>query len=642
MSPKKPIKQIWEPILNEEKVDIWDFNALPESCEQNVLLLRSCAHLDRSDWLSVPVLIEENAVKYRQRYLDFIYKTKISFKSMRGYDLLCGSLIQQKSAYIETSMVEEAIKVLAITDCLDEFNGRQIRVRVFTNNKALADSIGLWCKGNDNTVERIEVGTSDNTEVGLKRKVYGLLPTEAKGIVWLTKFIVEHWNLWGVGIDTWKASRARTLFVSYLFNISRKNIAQGQFKSSYWGDLSKLLIKSNHKTNWLHIYIKDCFHPNAKSVAESIKALNRNKKSGQVHVMVESFLSIVVIVTTLVDWNRLRKFGNKYRSTMSKEGGKDSIIWPLLKSDWESSTRGEYAMSTALYANLIDSAIKSLPTQKTAVYLQENIGWEFSFIQAWRAHAHGKIIGWPHGAIRFWDLRYFFERGEFSDQTVYARPRPDFVATSGRLDKLQLINSGYPEEELVEVEALRFMYLNAYRKKIDEGDSTLNNKGINLLVIGDYSKTSTRFLLELLNTASRKLPKKINVTIKFHPSCIIEHNEYPNILFEVTASPISELLSSHTIAVTGNLTSAGIEAYCAGLHLITCLNIKGLNKSPLRDIKDVTFVSSAEELFSTIQAIVNDNVVRENRDVDNIFCVDPRLTGWKALILNQTEDLHRT
>ena len=89
MLSKNSMKSRWAPDINKGKVDIWDIDDLPKSYERNVLLLNSYAYLESASWISIPVLIEESAEKYRKRYLKFIKRTRVYLRSIRGYDLLC-------------------------------------------------------------------------------------------------------------------------------------------------------------------------------------------------------------------------------------------------------------------------------------------------------------------------------------------------------------------------------------------------------------------------------------------------------------------------------------------------------------------------------------------------------------------------
>ena len=71
-------------------------------------------------------------------------------------------------------------------------------------------------------------------------------------------------------------------------------------------------------------------------------------------------------------------------------------------------------------------------------------------------YGNGNLIGVPHSTVRFWDLCYFFDSRCFSAQM----PRPWQIAINGNLMNKSYIDSGYNQNELVNVETLRYLYLN--------------------------------------------------------------------------------------------------------------------------------------------------------------------------------------
>ena len=623
----------WTPDLTQKIVYIWDCNKPPENL-RNVLLWNNYDLSDYSGCFSLTSLVEENAEKYRKRYLNYVYNSRIPFISRNGYDILCASLIKQKSSYIKTSTVEDIIKLFAAVDCLNLFSGININIRVVSNNVALVKAIKNWCIGGSKTCEWIKFNNSKNPQINWFQKLYAYFPEEVKALGYLLKHIVERWPLRGVGVSEWKASKARTLFVSYLINLSPQGLLKGKYESRYWDKLPDLLNTENHATNWMHLYMKSSIIPNAKSAASTIDLLNKKQKGQQIHVTLDSFLSLSVIFNTLIDWIKLRKFGSHFSDSVSRLGGQDSFIWPLIRSDWESSTRGASAIGHGLYMNLFDSALKALPKQNTGVYLLENLGWEFCFIQTWRASKHGCIIGWPHSSVRFWDLRYFFDPREYSSQCKNPLPRPDYVAISGYLDKRQYINGGYPEEQIMDVEALRFLHLNDNNNELSNNQIKPNqDNSLNLLCLGDADEKSTRFQLELLEKISKLINANLRITLKIHPACRIDLRNFSTLSFITSNLPVNELLSSHDIAFTGNLTGAAIEAYCAGLKTIIALDFARLNKSPLRGIEDVTFVSSSEELLSTLNKFSYSKNSSRKLSAHDIFILDTTLQRWKKMIL---------
>ena len=47
-----------------------------------------------------------------------------------------------------------------------------------------------------------------------------------------------------------------------------------------------------------------------------------------------------------------------------------------------------------------------MPRQTRGFYLQENQGWEWGFISAWRNYNHANhLIGFPHTTVIYWDLQ---------------------------------------------------------------------------------------------------------------------------------------------------------------------------------------------------------------------------------------------
>lgn len=104
--------------------------------------------------------------------------------------------------------------------------------------------------------------------------------------------------------------------------------------------------------------------------------------------------------------------------------------------------------------------MRILPRQDKGFYLQENQGWEFGFIHSWRVSGHNKcLVGIPHNTVRYWDLRGYFDPEIFEDTSRCQLPFPDFVGVNGEAAKKLYLDSGYPEDILIEVEALRYLHL---------------------------------------------------------------------------------------------------------------------------------------------------------------------------------------
>ena len=89
------------------------------------------------------------------------------------------------------------------------------------------------------------------------------------------------------------------------------------------------------------------------------------------------------------------------------------------------------------------------------------------------------------------------------------------------------------------------------------------------------------------------------------------------------------LLPHFQIAITSVYTSAAIEAYLAGIPVITILNDNDFNTSPLRDDPGISFVSTPLELKNTLigySTKLSDNCTKK------LFWIDSKLPRWRMLL----------
>ena len=246
-----------------------------------------------------------------------------------------------------------------------------------------------------------------------------------------------------------------------LLNLQSKAAQAGRFESDYWTKLPSILGKK-YLSNWLHYMLKVLLHlmqirqPIYLGVLMQIRMLNKLMFS-------RFFLSIKTVRRAIQDYNNIKRISRFDLANVFQYQFKDSeliysLLWPLFKKDWEQSFFGIEAMRNVLTLNLFEKAFSDLSNQSVGIYLQENQGWEFGMIHAWRSNDHRGLTGFPHSTVRFWDLRYFFDPRSYY-KTQAGLPIPDSVATSGNLVKKAYLEGGYPARDLTQVEALRYLYL---------------------------------------------------------------------------------------------------------------------------------------------------------------------------------------
>uniref|UniRef100_UPI00404813D8 TIGR04326 family surface carbohydrate biosynthesis protein n=1 Tax=Rheinheimera sp. TaxID=1869214 RepID=UPI00404813D8 len=529
--------------------------------------------------------------------------------------------------------INDAIRLLAFTDWM---NGRsEGHILLVSSNLALAECLNRWCirKGVGFEWQREEDKASP---LSWFPRQYARLPHALRALIWLVRQVRSRWALRRVGQEAWRQSQGHITFVSYLFNLIPASASKGFFESGYWGNLPETLCKEGVKTNWLHLYINDGLLPNSKEAAAQINRFNQTGKGMQNHVTLHSFMSMTVLSRVLRDWFGLMSKGWDLRMRMEIPRLDELELWPLFIDDWYSSVSGVSAMNNLLFLNLFEKALGEISKQRIGVYLLENQGWELGMLQSWKSNGHGEIVGYAHSTVRYWDLRYFFDPRSYRSKQPNQMPMPDRVAVNGSVARQAYIAGGYPAQELVDVEALRYLYLNQFdgesRKDYEVIPISTSEKvsSRRLLVLSAYMETHTRVQMRLLNDIADDLPYGIEIIVKPHPAMPVSTRDYPRLLFSVTSLPISELLAQTDLVYTSAVTSAAVDAYCASLPVISVLDPVTLNMSPLRGCKGVRFVESSAELAYALNEAVIPSGTESQAAL--FFNLDTRLLGWKRLL----------
>jgi surface carbohydrate biosynthesis protein (TIGR04326 family) len=617
---------------------IWDTEGEPPEGEWTPVLWREFLFSVQPDAVSIPALIETNADLLRKRYLAWVYELgETIIKGRRlvehlelrpGFSYWWMTLFAEKCNFSKSTQINDAIRLMAFDEWAT--NKSISRVVLSTANQPLVECIRLWCT-NLGVVFEWQRITKPIAPLSWVKRIYHAAPHTLQALLWLARYLIDRWPLSGVGLKEWQQTDGRITFFSYLFNLVPDAAIQSRYQSRYWAHLPEALQQEACKTNWLHLYVKDELLPTSKQAADTIRAFNKTGYGEQNHVTLDTFLSFSVVFCTLRDWCQLLWIGIRLRNKLRTEQGDGLNLWPLFELDWRSSMFGQVAIWNLITLSLFDSALGCLPQQPRGVYLQENQGWEFGLIQAWQTAGHNHLIGTPHSTVRFWDLRYFFDPRSYLRTGSLDLPMPNQVSFNGQAVLNAYKNGGYPLDDLVEVEALRYLHL--CDTKVEAASATTSKKGtIRVLVLGDYYLSNTQRQMNLLAQAAPSLPAAMIITVKPHPSCPIHVADYPSLCMTVTMEPISKLLAECDVTYTSSVTSAAVDAYCAGVPVVSVLDPNTLNLSPLRGCQWVLFASTPEMLRA---ALASAAAAQRTRDVRHeFFTLDPELPRWRKLILD--------
>ena len=615
---------------------IWDCDEPLPAGEWTAILWRSYATGSRPDVFSIPQLIEEHATGLRSRYLELIYELgELRIRGARLVDLLkirdgfsywWMTLFAEKCNYSKSPQIDDVIRLMAFEGWARQRTFQKLVL--VTSSGPLAESISMWCDRMSVCFERQRIARPQNTSSWLQR-LHQLLPHGVRAWLWLFRYLINRWPLRGIGLKEWEATDGTATFCSYLFNLDPEAVRQGRYESRFWTVLPETLGSHGIKTNWLHLYHKDAVIPTARHAAETLRNFNRIGAGLQRHVALDSFLCPRLVMRTLSDWWCLSRVSRGLAGCLSSKRNGNFNFWPLFEEDWRQSMVGTDAMSNLLTLNLLEAAFSGLPTQGFGAYLQENQSWEFALISTWKRLGHGRLNGVPHSTIRFWDLRYYFDPRNYRRQGPAELPMPDKVAYNGSAMKNALIQGGYPQEDLVEVEALRYLHLSKSNHATSCRSKT-DRSGLRVLVLGEYLFEKTQRQLRLLEQAAPLMAPGTVFLVKPHPACPIRADAYQDLRLETTTEPISNLLADCDVAYSSPVTSAAVDAYLSGVPVVSMLDSETLNLSPLYGCSGVFFASSPEELAAALStAMLSPFYIEDRRD---FFTIDPKLPRWLNLL----------
>ena len=618
-----------------DEILIWDSAEPPPNYEGTIVLWRRIASKGTVTEVSIPALIEENANFLKTRYLAWIYElgqatlqdSKVigELKIRENLSYWWMTPLAEKFNYSKSPQITDAIRLMAF----DFWASNRIitKLEFLSSNEKLMLSLQDWCS-NQNIAFKFGKTTKQVRKTSTRRRLFNLLPSPIQALVVFSFYVIDRWQLRKVGTLEWRESKAKLSFVSYLFNLAPITIEKNNFNSPYWANLPDELNHLGKKSNWLHIYIKDSNLPKSVDAASYIRKLNATSNY-QTHVILDSFLSIRIIVKTLREWLKLRAVMNKLNKVLESVSSGNLNLWPLYAEEWRESASGPSLIQNLLVLNLFESAMAYLPEQSVGTYLFEQQPWEMALISAWKASGHKRLVAAQHTAMLFWDLRYFHDPRCCEKEGGPNLPLPDVFGVNGPLAMKMSRDWSYPRSKLVEVEALRYLHLLPLKPPSPQDSSS--EKPFRLLVLGDYLQANTDLQMELLESALPFLPKEIEIIVKPHPNCPISSNRFELGGPSINVAPIAQLVRECDAAFSSAATSAALDAYCLGLPVITMRNLGELNLSPLRGVNGVSFVNTPSQLASRVTKLMSSQ--QHDSIPKVIFTLDSNLTRWKKLLL---------
>ncbi len=612
---------------------VWDSSSDPSA--RTGTIIRWNGRAEEGSRHSLLRYVETHEERLRDRYLSWIHElgeTRIDGRRLVDHLAFDDGLsywwltrLAEKSPY--KSPITDAIRLLALEEMI--VRDRPQALRLVSGNPILDETVGALCRNLGIAYEWERVPERPDGTRGLRR-VYRQFPHLLQGLGTLVNHLCSRWPLRNADTSGPAPSDRSLLVCSYFVGTQATAAGNGRFASRFWEGIPDLIAKLRLSGTWLQHYSPHDAVPTPRIALEWVRRFNRDQRKQGFHTFVDSYLSLRVVGRVLGRWFTLVRWSWRLRAIEHafRPAGSHLSLWPLMRTEWQTSMRGAAAVDNLLLIELFDAALCHRPRQATGLYLCENLPWERAMIHAWRKYGHGRLIGAAvHVSVRFWDLRYFNDRRTMRSTQAHALPRPDVVALNGKAAVDTCLGAGYSPDDIVECEALRFGTLT---EEAVVATSAPRQGPIKVLILGDYMPGSTLDLMRLLEASAAHLAGRVSYTIKAHPSWPVAATDYPTLALDIVTDPLPGIVRNFDVAISSNMTSAVLDAYFAGVPVVVKLDDAELNMSPLRGQPGVRFVCTVAELVEALQA--PNRTAAVNRPQSEFFFIDSALPRWERLL----------
>lgn len=543
--------------------------------------------------ISMPDYVEEKSSLLRDRYAQWVHQvSQQKIQSNRIVDILqiepnfsywTMTPLAEKNPNIKSPHIADAIKVLALNELVREHSPKKIIIS--TKNLKLRKCISLSFKGFAN----IEYQPSHCLESLVSHLKSLRPPAQFILVIWLIKRILSYRP--NFKIINRNKSDGDVSIITYFLNFNINSSLQSKYISDYWSHIPNCLNEMGLKINWLHINVFSKEYPNMRLIKNAFNYLDKDINSHSNSALIINYRIIIKAFKCLMKLNYLHLFRLKVRDL-----DYFPVLWPLFEREWVENIIGRSSFINLLYLYSFIDYFGSIPKQKLGLYLQENQGWEYALIYAWRKSGHGDIIGVPHASARFWDMRYVNTKEGYSFIKQYT---PDYVAVNGAIMESTFLNSGYPSEKIIRLGALRYTKLP--KEVVLKKDRGCLDGPIKILLLGDYDHFATKKQFELLDRVISKYNSEFEVIYKPHPACKL--NVKSSLLKNITtvATKLIDLNYENIDYIyLSNNTTAIIDVYNVGLPLLVYRDPMTLNMSPLKAQKEVFFIGDENEFLAAL------------------------------------------
>ena len=567
----------------------------------------------RQDVISVPEYVEAHADRLRLHFAEFIdqvAQTPIHGRSVSELLLIRNDFsywwmtLFASTRWDPTSNITHAVKLFAFAEICEQLAATTVSVRL--SNQSVSAAIHTYCMS-----KKISI-----VEAPVSRKQSNSRLLQLRSIAAVGKFAITHRRVKMLNGN----SRTKTLIVDHLVRFNASAIEDGRYDSQYWNALDNVLPTHTSGIGWVHHYV-----PGPRSISTTEQLLTTlNAKSVSKHAQFESRFTASCVFPILRELRQLRRVARASRkhSSLFIDMPTGVDFTALFAEQWNESLCGSTAARHLIILRQQEALLKSLPTQKTGLFLCENQPWEAAFTYAWHKCGHGKLVAVVHAPIRFWDIRYFTLGRALheSPQTATSKPTPSVIAVNSEISRVFMEVAQAPANRICEVESLMFNHLIA----TTPAENSMKNV---LLIVGDFFAHLNDRLINLVGNTEQIRTTNLEIVFKPHPmnSSLPDFSGLPSV--QISTADLGDLLPLTHTAISCNSSTAALECFLYGVKTISYVDPEALNSSPLRGVLGAVFVTSSEQL----NVALTDTQSR-NQENHSLLILDPSTPRWKKLL----------
>jgi surface carbohydrate biosynthesis protein (TIGR04326 family) len=558
---------------------------------------------------SLDYLLEVNKHTIKKKFLEINRKfyenneKKFSILKYLDISLLEISLVLEKNPF-KSPKIYDCLKILALEILI---NKKKIKKVLYLGNSSdIYLSLKEFCNN-----QKIEF----DSKVKFCNKESFIVPL-FYGLFFYFFFILKNFKKTKV-----KNFDSKITFFSYFVHFNNTN--KKKYNSYLWGGINNLLKKLRISSNWFHFFVPSNQVQNIYIGKKKINLFNRNnlESHGFINVFV-SYKDLIYIFYQYLKFFTINIFIIKNKKNIFSNSISKTNFYYFMKKDFDRSFFGDVMIYNLLNILSIDHILKKIPKQKIGFYLIENQGWELCLIKLWRKYNHSRLVGCINSTVRFWDLRYFKNKGQFRN----IENNPDFYFFNSKYFRNIALKNYYPNSKCKLVEAVRYNHL---IKKENSKKSKTSKKSKKILIVGDINFKENFILLEEIDKVQNLL-NDCKLFFKPHPTNSIKlvndlAMKYKKINF-LNCYKNTNFSNFDTIICT-NGTSAILD--CLILNLKCCsVKIFGtLDLFPLSGRFKKYQVSNIKKLL----IFISNKKIKKFKE--KIIHLDKRLINWQKFII---------